>query len=148
MEYQVPQFIEVEDKIIGPLTLKQFIYIAGAIGVCVASFIYLPFIFALLVSAPVVAFAAALAFYKVNGKPFIAVIEAGFSYYTRSKLFLWKHEEPKVSKRDTDAAAAEAIDKATRMSRPVSKLTSGKLSELAWSLDVKPIGGNPENLES
>ena len=27
MQYQVPQFIEVEDKIFGPLTFKQFLYI-------------------------------------------------------------------------------------------------------------------------
>ena len=78
MEYQVPQFIEVEDKIIGPLTLKQFIYVAGAGGLCVVFFVYLPIIIALLLSAPVAALAAALAFYKVNGKPFIEVLEAGF----------------------------------------------------------------------
>jgi len=30
MQYQVPQFIEVEDRIIGPLTLKQFLYLAFA----------------------------------------------------------------------------------------------------------------------
>ena len=90
MEYQVPQFIEVEDKIIGPLTLKQFIYLAGAAGLCVVFFAYLPTIVAFLVAAPVVAFAAALAFYKVNGKPFIEILEAGFSYMMGAKLYTWK----------------------------------------------------------
>ena len=32
MRFQVPQFIEVEDKIFGPMTLKQFIYMAGGAG--------------------------------------------------------------------------------------------------------------------
>ena len=32
MMFSVPQFIDVEDKIIGPLTLKQFIYLAGGAG--------------------------------------------------------------------------------------------------------------------
>ena len=62
MEYQVPQFIEVEDKIVGPLTLKQFIYIAGAGGLCVVFFVYLPILFAFLLSAPVVGLAAASRF--------------------------------------------------------------------------------------
>ena len=62
MEYQVPQFIEVEDKIIGPLTLKQFIYIAGASGLCIVFFVYLPIIVALLLAAPVAGLAAALSF--------------------------------------------------------------------------------------
>ncbi|TSC61742.1 MAG: SsrA-binding protein, partial [Parcubacteria group bacterium Athens0416_74] len=32
MQFQVPQFIEVEDKIVGPLTFKQFVFIAGGLG--------------------------------------------------------------------------------------------------------------------
>jgi hypothetical protein len=147
MEYQVPQFIEVEDKIIGPLTLKQFVYIAGAGGLCIVFFFYLPILFALLAAAPVIALAAALAFYKVNGKQFIEVLEAGFNYYTRSKLFLWKREEPKEAQVSAAAVAAAAADTAARIPRGTPKLTRGKLSELAWSLDVKPIGGNPANRE-
>jgi hypothetical protein len=148
MEYQVPQFIEVEDKIIGPLTLKQFIYVAGGGGLCIVFFAYLPIIVALLLSVPVVALAAALAFYKVNGKPFIAVLEAGFNYYVGAKLFLWKRREPKAGEVGAAAAAAAAAETAARIPRGTPKLTRGKLSELAWSLDVKPVGGTPENPKS
>lgn len=132
MEYQVPQFIEVESKIVGPLTLKQFIYIAGGGGLCVIFFTYLPMLVAILLSIPVVAFAASLAFYKVNGKSFIEMLEAGFNYYTGAKLFLWKRREPDAGK--TPAPSAE-----TAVSTPkgTPRLTRGKLSELAWSLDVK-----------
>jgi len=132
MEYQVPQFIEVEDKIVGPLTLRQFIYVAGAAGLCVIFFTYLSMLFAILLSLPIVALAVALVFYKVNGKSFLEILEAGFNYYTSSKLFLWKHQEPK--KEATNAAAAAA---AAETPRNTPRLTRGKLSELAWSLDVK-----------
>ena len=94
MEYQVPQFIEVEDKIIGSLTLKQFIYLAGATGLCIIFFMYLHIVIAFLLSAPVAGLAITLSFYKVNGKPFIEVLEAAFNYYTREKLFLWKRYKP------------------------------------------------------
>lgn len=145
MEYHVPQFIEVEDKVIGPLTLKQFIYIAGAGGLCIVFFVYLPLVFAFLCSAPVVAFAAALAFYKVNGKPFIAILEAGFNYVTGSKLFLWQHRTDKKGEVTAAAAAAAATEEAAlREARATPKLTRGKLSELAWSLDVRnPDTGLP-----
>ena len=131
MEYQVPQFIEVEDKIVGPLTLRQFIYIAGAVGICIVFFVSLSFVIAFLLSAPVVALAASLAFYKVNGKPFIEVLEAGFNYYTGAKLFLWKHGESGEKKKEAAAAETSLPQQGT------PKLTRGKLSELAWSLDIQ-----------
>ncbi len=129
MEYQVPQFIEVEDKIIGPLTLKQFIYLAGGTGLCVLFFSYLNMIVALLLSALVVGFVVALAFYKINGKPFVEIIEAGFNYYRRGKLFLWKHQDPKTAK---EVAVPNVV-----AVRGAPKLTRGKLTELAWSLDIQ-----------
>jgi hypothetical protein len=142
MEYQVPQFIDVEDKIVGPLTLRQFIYIAGAAGICIIFFVYLPIVFAFLLSAPIVALAVALSFYKVNGKPFIEILEAGFNYYTRDKFFLWKHEEPKVL---VNTTSVERVP--IKPMVQTSKLTRGKLSELAWSLDVKgtdtPVNNEP-----
>jgi hypothetical protein len=147
MEYQVPQFIEVEDKLIGPLTFKQFVYIAGAAGLCVVFFVYLPLVFALLLSAAIVALAAALSFYKVNGKSFIEVLEAGFNYYTGAKFFLWKHKEQTVKEASVTAAAAQASEAAAHPVRAEPKLTRGKLSELAWSLDIQRPGGLGEDDE-
>lgn len=140
MDYQVPQFIEVEDKLVGPLTLKQFLYVAGSAGLCVVFFVYLPFIFAFLLSIPVVGFGLLLAFYRINNKPFIEVLEAGFNYYTRKKLMLWKYTTPGKEAQDA-SAAVEAEAQAARPVRGAPRLTRGKLSELAWSLDV-PMDGN------
>src|SRR3989344_4540236 len=139
MEYQVPQFIEVEDKIIGPLTLKQFIYLAGAAGLCVVFFVYLPTFLAFVLAAPGAGLASALAFYKVNGKSFIEILEAGFNYYIGAKLFLWKHKDPNMREQSAAVAAASAAaaEQAALPPRGTPKLTRGKLSELAWSLDVK-----------
>lgn len=137
MEYQVPQFIEIEDKVVGPLTLKQFIYLAGGLGLCVVFFVYLSILLAILLSVPVAALAAALSFYKVNGKSFVDMLEAGFGYYTGSKLFLWKHKERDAAKESAAASARAQAEEEARVPRGTPKLTRGKLSELAWSLDVK-----------
>ncbi len=129
MEYQVPQFIEVEDKIVGPLTLRQFIYLAGGGGICVLFIYSLPLILAIVFSAPVAGLACALAFYSINGKPFIDVLESAFEYYSGSKLFIWRKEEEKVAPVVAKPIAPrKVID---------NRLTRSKLSDLAWSLDVQ-----------
>ena len=137
MEYQVPQFIEVEDKIIGPLSLKQFIYLAGGGGLAVLAYLYLPFILFIIVSAPILALAGALAFYKINNKPLSEILEAAFSYYVGAKLFLWHKEETKTPSKETAPVAPEPL-----VAKGGPRLTSGKLEELAWSLDIKKGEGD------
>jgi len=129
MEYQVPQFIEVEDKIFGPLSLKQFIYVAGGIGLCVVLVLYLPFFLGILLAIPVALLAGALAFYKVNNKNFVDIIEAAVTFYTKDRLYLWKKEPKSEPPAETVAPVAPPREKLG--------LTRGKLKELAWSLDIK-----------
>jgi hypothetical protein len=131
MEYQVPQFIEVEDKIFGPFTLKQFIYLAGGAGLCAIFLLYLPLFLGIILSIPVAALAGALAFYKINNKSFVEVLEAGFKYYLGGRLYLWKKDTKAVSMPQAQIApAAEPVRQKLGLSR-------GKLEELAWSLDIK-----------
>lgn len=132
MRYQVPQFIEVEDKIFGPLTLKQFIYLAGGGGLCLFFFTLLPLYIAVLFMLPVAALAAALAFYKINGRPFIDAMEHAFGYYFGHKLYLWKQREAKATL--TTAAAGVPSSLATL---GVPKLSQSKLKDLSWSLNIK-----------
>lgn len=128
MEYQVPQFIEVEDKIFGPFTLKQFIYVAGGVGLCAIVLLYLPLWLGILIALPVGALTMALAFYKINNKPFVEIMEAGFNYYIGDRLYLWK--------KDRHASIEAPV--AARPADPVKLgLTQSKLKDLAWSLDIK-----------
>jgi hypothetical protein len=129
MRFQVPQFIEIEDKIIGPLTLKQGMYLGGGIfGTYLLMRllgIYLGFLFAI----PVIIIALALAFYKINNKPFIVILEAAFKFYVEDKLYIWKKEDRKVIR---------STDSSTVPTSPiyVPKLSDSKLKDLAWSLDI------------
>ncbi len=133
MEYQVPQFIEVEDKIFGPFTLKQFIYIAGGVGLCAILLLYLPLVFGIVLAVPVAVLTGALAFFNVNNKPFVEIIEAAFTYYVGDRLYLWKKEKNKPS---VSAPVAKPVDPAR------VGLTQSKLKDLAWSLDIKDREGN------
>jgi hypothetical protein len=132
MQFQVPQFIEIEDKIVGRLTLKQFLYLAGGAGASIALFIYIPYkIVAVLIIIPFAAFALALTFYKVNGKPFIDVVQAFFYYSLASKLYLWKKTEKKpVSQITEEVQMAKSL-------LTVPKMSESKLKDLTWSLDIR-----------
>lgn len=131
MRFQVPQFIEIEDKIFGPLTFKQFIYVAGGVGIAVILFVFLPKFLAAIIALPVVLFGAALAFYKLNGKPFVNVVEAFVKYTFTSKLYIWKKEEKQVISNQPQMAR-KPIEQVY-----VPKLSGSKLKELTWSLDIK-----------
>jgi hypothetical protein len=126
MEYQVPQFIEVEDKVVGPLTLKQFIFIAGGVGISVGLFLYLHII-GIIIALPILAFSAALAFYRINNKSFTEIVEAAFNYYVGGRLYLWKKDAPRE----------QAPVAPVTVTREKLGLTRGKLHDLAWSLDIK-----------
>ena len=130
MKFQVPQFIEIEDKLFGPLTFKQFVYVTGGAGLSVVAFIFLPLFLAIIVAIPVATFAGALAFYKVNGKPFVNVVEAFVKYSITNKLYIWKKEEKvPVAKTAAENKPLEQIY--------VPKLSSSKLKEITWNLDIK-----------
>ena len=133
MRFQVPQFIDVEDKIFGPLTLKQFIYLAGGGGLSFLIYVFVKnLVFAFVPIALVMAFSATLAFYKVNNKPFINVMESAFKYFTGKKLYIWKKEDRKPDPAQT--ALNEAKSYASVM---VPKISDSKLKDLTWSLDIK-----------
>lgn len=131
MEYQVPQFIEVEDKIFGPFTLKQFIYLAGGAGLCAGIILYVrPLVLGIACAVPIAALSGALAFYRLNGKPFIEILEAGFNYYLKGKLYLWKKDE-------APAATAPTPTEEVAPARQKLGLSRGKLHDLAQSLDIQ-----------
>jgi hypothetical protein len=82
--------------------------------------------------AAIMAVAVALAFYKVNNKPLINVVEYGLKYLTGNKLYVWrKIEEPKIK---TAGSVEEAKKYASIL---VPKISDSKLKDLTWSLDIK-----------
>ncbi len=127
MQFKVPQFIDIEDKVFGPLTFKQFVYLAGGAGFGYLSFRFLPIIIALFVGPVVIAFALALAFMKYNEKPFIHVVESFIKFYSRSRLYLWHKQAPNPN---------QPPELHSMMPNNRATLPGSKLNTLSWSLDV------------
>lgn len=127
MRFEVPQFIEVEDKIIGPLTWKQFVYLAGGAGILIVLYLSLPFIFFAMIGLPFGALAASLAFHRINNRPFSIFLESMVTYFTKSKLYLWRKEN------------AQAIIEKTEIlpsSQNLSYTSKNSINSLARKLDL------------
>ena len=129
MQYQVPQFIEIEDKIFGPLTFKQFLYVGGGAALGFIFWMMTPRIIAIVVGGPIVGFFMAAAFYKVNGRPFLMFIEGAIKYTLSSKLYIWRKTEKKIEKKQEESRPQN------QMALP--KLSQSKLREISWGLDVQ-----------
>ena len=92
MQFQVPQFIETEDKIVGPLTLKQFLYIAAGAALCFLLFFFLKtaiWLFFVIIIMPI---AISLAFIQINGRSLPVVMLAALGYYWKPRFYIWKRE--------------------------------------------------------
>jgi hypothetical protein len=135
MRFQVPQFIEVEDKIFGPLTFKQFIYLAGGAGLCLILLLLLPRIVGIILSIFVVAFSVSLAFYKINNRPFVVFLESAATYFANPKLYIWKKEDRMPEPSAKKAAVVPASE--LGIGGFIPKLSNSKLKDLTWSLDTK-----------
>ena len=132
MQFQVPQFIEVEDRIFGPLTFKQFVFVAGGAGVAYLLWRVLPLILALPFIGLIGGLAAALSFMQYNGRPFIVALENAFFFLIHPKLYLWNNAHKKKKR---GAVPAQAEQQKTEVYIP--HLSESKLHELSWSLDIK-----------
>lgn len=141
MQFHIPQYIDIEDKLFGPLTLKQAIYVVGGIAGSYLIYRLIPYIY---ISAPIILGLAvltwALAFYPKEklGKPFIGVLEAAFNYFIGSKLYTWK----KTTKEQT-AGKEQPFQSAQTPTQ--GGVSLGKLSGTSFGLDV---GHTPPKVES
>ncbi len=134
MQFHIPQYIDIEDKLFGPLTLKQAIYVAGGAGL--AYMFYRLFPGYLFISAPIIAAIAvltwALAFFPKEklGKPFVEILEAAFNYMRKEKLYTWKKttREPELGKEETFIPSQPAATPA---------VPQGTLSSASFGLDIK-----------
>ncbi len=137
MQFQVPQFLDVEDKVIGPFTIKQFLYLAGGAGsgYLIWRFTPVPYL-GVLLGGCLLAFGASLAFYKYNSHPFIYTLEAAMNYIRSTHLYVWKRRE-KEAEKILDLNNFKPVKRASGL---LGGRTESKLNDLTWGIDVTREG--------
>ena len=139
MLINVPQYIDVEDKIAGPLTAKQlgWMILLGVSLLVMWNMLSKTMFF--IAGFPLAALLLALAFYKPYGQPFGSFIIFGIMYFFRPKVYFWKRTPQKENKEQKKQVVENhVIDK---------RITYESLRGLAQILDSEGTQDNKEGEE-
>ena len=133
LQYNIPQFVDSEDKVVGPITIRQFAYLA--IGVVILGFLWVfkPNIPVFLVfGVPIAVISFALAFVKINGQTFMTFLTNILIYILKPSLFLWSRDiNP-----DTTSVIKVTVQKRSLRPKKVSnEYNQSRVDEIAWTLD-------------
>lgn len=143
MQFRVPQFIDLEDKVFGPFTLKQFGYIVGAGGISFLIWTFIPIKFiAVLFIIPIASLFIALAFVKFNNRSFGEILESAFGYYTGTKIYTWKQPDQKKEETSVDQVVAN-----TQKEIIIAKTNRDKIHDISLGLDVFESNSQKEGRE-
>lgn len=134
--FTVPQFIDTEDKIIGPITVRQFIICLS--GVIVIAISYKLFDFMLFVVIAILCFAVfgSLAFVKINGRPFHFFVLNFVQTTKKPRLRIWNHKNPLkdlIISEEDDGREIQESRKIPAKIRPAGS----RLNELSLIVDTK-----------
>ena len=135
MQYQVPQFIETEDKVVGPFSIRQFAYVGVAALISAICYFFLQTWLFAIVALVLVGGSLALSFVKINGRPLIKIATSAFNYYWKPQMYVWKAERP--------VAQQHAAPTAVRELPPLESIVSGHSLHTSWeNLQTGTPGGH------
>lgn len=135
MQFSLPQFIDVEDRVIGPLTLRQFLWLLAGGAIIFILWGFLKIWMLIILAIPVIALAAAFAFLRPQGRSLITYLLSIIRFATGPKQFVWKKTSParikkEIKKKEVKGPTAPAT----------VKVSESQLKDLAWTLDTKARG--------
>ncbi|MDO8592913.1 MAG: PrgI family protein [bacterium] len=132
-QFIVPQFIDVEDKIIGPVTTRQFVIMLG--GFLIIGVAYKLFDFSLFLAFAIMmlAITGTFAFLRINGRPFHFFVLNLLQTFKRPKLRIWSHTLTELA----DDFSAVNNQLAAAPASPEKHYTASRLAELSLIVDTK-----------
>lgn len=142
-QFVVPQFLDVEDKILGPITARQFVILIFTFLVLAIVYRLLTFGYFILTGVPMLSFGIIVAFVRINGHPFHFFLLNLVQTLRRPALRVW-------NKQLFEADLKELLKVEPAPPPPPKpkkeKLASSRLNELTLILNT---GGayNPEQYE-
>lgn len=156
-QYKVPQNIDLEDKIVGPFTMKQFGYLMGG-GILIYGIyqVFAPYengiIYTIVLSLPVALLAIALTFIKINDRPFEFFLINFFQYSFSPKRRIWQrgYVTPTVVIKTPvrqKASSATAAQKHATLDQIATSLdlSAGNTGAGAPAVGPKPATSTPES---
>ncbi len=132
--FTVPQFIDVESKIIGAMTVRQFMISLSGLILIALCYKILEFITFIVVSLLILIVFGAFAFIKINSRPFHFFVLNFVQTSTKSKIRVWNHRI--TSKKYEEEKAKKQFSESNIVSAK-PKLSSSRLNELSLIVDTQ-----------
>jgi len=89
LRFKVPQNIDMQDRILGPLTLVQFVYAVVGGGLAYTIYTKVPSPLNFVIAIPIVIFIVCLDFVKINEQPFLHFFLSAMQYISAPKKRFW-----------------------------------------------------------
>lgn len=128
MLFNIPQFIDKEDKLVGPLTARQLGWLIGGAVVAFVFWTFLEKTVFIIIATIIAGISCLLAFYQPNGQPLINFVLSSFSFLSSPKMYVWK----RVSKKEVEKIITT---EKTEVIIPKKALSAQKIEELSRVLD-------------
>jgi len=134
MRFTVPQFIEHEAKIVGPLTFKQFVFFFIAGAICFALYFIVPFSIFLTASIVLGGGAIVLAFLRIGGRPLPTILGNFLKFSVSPKMFIWSKVEVPITvfKKEGEMKEAEKKDEL-----PLKIAEGSQLKKIRTQIEIK-----------
>ena len=125
-KFVVPQFIDNEDKILGPITVRQFMICLFSILPVFIFYQILPFMYFVPMGILTLGLAATFAFLRVNGQPFHVFAVNALQTSMRPKLRVWNRQLDETAiraylKQEQDLLEKPVVSGAERKAHPTSR---------------------------
>jgi len=129
-QFTIPQFIDVEDKIIGPITARQFIIILGGFMLIAIFYKLADFSLFVFLSIITLLIVGVFAFAKINGRPFHYFVLNLIQTIKKPNLRVWHHVVLPVNNEDelVQVVPTEVVNK--------KHYTDSRLAELSLIVDT------------
>lgn len=134
MQFRVPKFLEMQARIVGPLSFSQTIYFAVAGMILVVLFYLLPLSWFIILAIVIGGAAISLVFVKIENVPLPQLFTQSFGYFLSPRIYLWKKKEPltpiklvekKREEKEEEKEAPLRVSPKSRLKRLASKIEIG-----------------------
>lgn len=125
--FLVPQFIDVESKIIGPITVRQFVIMLVAGGIIFLEYKLADFTLFVAEGLATFGIFGVFAFLRVNGQPFHKLVVDWFYTLSRPKIRVWSKEDSFSKQKKTSID----VNKGEMIFTPKERIVSSRLAELS-----------------
>ncbi|XLQ20624.1 MAG: PrgI family protein [Candidatus Moraniibacteriota bacterium] len=137
----VPQYIDIEDKIAGPLTWKHIGWLFGGGAILSFLFVTLDRITFMIIAIPFGLLVIAMAFYRPQGVPLVEFMGYGFSYIFKPKRYLWSRDF-EAGNQQSDKIVESVVNVKQK-----EKMTMDEITAISQTLDSGGVQRNKQMQE-